>query len=1151
MRAEDLGGLTPGAACVALAGMLQRGPPGWLIVPTAAEIGPAVRGLRFHLQEAGLPIPVLPCPEDDTSMGVSPDPERPLQRVLARASVSKRQTGQREGRICQAMVVASAAALCRLAPPLERRVLRPGAQLDRAALTGWLLAWGWLQSPELEAPGTFRRAGDVWWFWPPDRAAPVQVDCFDDEIEQIRAGNEGKPGRPLASLRLLPMREVCLSPERAEAAVGWLHRRYSDRHDRRGGQGPDRRQLIQDLRDGLPFAGMELLLPALGALEPVGAALSGLPVFLYEPERCVAEAEAVLPRARQRYEGLPLRERPWTEPEDLWLPSPVLPPARRLYRLRLPGIADAQSRPAHLRIGADPEALVKELRQRLEEGERITLVAESAGRGERIRELFAGHGLELGERLVTGDLPEGFSMDGRLLLTAHELFGDRLRDAGSAGGAGSAGNVRRLQRGAAGFSKLRRGEAVVHNRHGVGLFRGLVRMAAGGAQGEREGGAQGGVQSAQDDVQDYVQIEYRDGERLYLPAWRLDQLSLWRPPLNADGTPGEAKPALDRLGGSSFGVRKAKVRDELLALAHRLLAQAAERRAHAIPAFPPPGPLYAQFAAAFPWAETPDQTQAIEEILADLEQPRPMDRLLVGDVGFGKTEVALRAVFRAVEEGRQAVVLCPSTLLCWQHTQRFTERLADFPVRIASLSRLATGAAAQQILADVKAGRVDLLIGTHRLLTAGLRFKDLGLVVIDEEHRFGVRQKEQARRLARDAHCLSLSATPIPRSLHLALSGLSSLSLLQTPPPGRLQIRTDVLPFSPARIADDLRAEFQRGGQVFFVHNRVQSIHATAEWLQRLVPEARIGVAHGQLSEAALERVMERLLAQEINVLVCTTLIESGIDLPRVNTMIINRAEQFGLAQLYQLRGRVGRGDLPARCTLLLSEAGRERRAALARMSALQEAEAIGSGIGLAQRDLELRGSGDLLGERQHGAIAAIGLDAYVELLEEAVTRARGQADLHGARPRIDPELELPVPAFLPEDLLPDTGERLELYRWLADARTPGELHDLEARLARRAGLPLPAPIQNLLQCAFLRLQMRGLLIPAMSLQRLRLAVTVHPDSPLPTEALIGLCSPGRSGRFRISPDGRLIVALTPQEAEAPIQAAAAILSRMQGLIPG
>jgi transcription-repair coupling factor (superfamily II helicase) len=617
---------------------------------------------------------------------------------------------------------------------------------------------------------------------------------------------------------------------------------------------------------------------------------------------------------------------------------------------------------------------------------------------------------------------------------------------------------------------LKPGDYVVHIEHGIAVYEGLLRRTV-------------------DDVErEYLHLRYAAGDRIYVPVDQVDRVTRY---IGA----GESAPTLTRLGTQDWERTKRKVRQAVQDLADDLLKIYAARQLASGHPFPPDNEWQRELEASFPYVETDDQLRALEEIKADMERAQPMDRLICGDVGFGKTEVALRAAFKAVQDGRQVAVLVPTTVLAQQHLDTFSRRMGAFPVRVEMLSRFRSAREQEAILAALKRGQIDILIGTHRLLSKDVQFKDLGLVIVDEEQRFGVRHKERLKQIRSEVDTLTLTATPIPRTLHMALAGIRDMSVINTPPEDRVPIKTYVLPYDDTLVREAVLRELDRGGQVFYLHNRVQSIYAVADALRNLVPEARIGVAHGQLQEHQLEQAMLKFFNSEFDVLVCTTIIESGLDVPNANTIIIADATDYGLAQLYQLRGRVGRSANRAYAYLFFKPARRMTEEAKQRLDAIQEATDLGAGFRIAMRDLEIRGAGNLLGAEQSGHIAAVGFDLYSRLLEQAVgklKKARHEGREDGARnlleyPRAEPApappralhpqsavvnekvlvsplvtLDLPLTAFLPADYIADDVVRLSVYQRLSDATTPGQIREMRQELQDRFGPP-PEPAQHLL----------------------------------------------------------------------------------------
>jgi transcription-repair coupling factor (superfamily II helicase) len=551
---------------------------------------------------------------------------------------------------------------------------------------------------------------------------------------------------------------------------------------------------------------------------------------------------------------------------------------------------------------------------------------------------------------------------------------------------------------------------------------------------------------------EYMQLEYAEGDRLYVPIEQTDRVAAYV------GT-GAGTPALHRLGTGDWTRTKKRVQAATVELARELLALYASREAAPGYAYTPDSTWQEELEAAFPYIETADQMRAIEEVKADMENARPMDRLICGDVGFGKTEVALRAAFKAVMDGKQVAVLVPTTILAQQHYNTFQSRMAAFPVTVEMLSRFRSPKAQKRILGDLAAGGVDIIIGTHRLLQKDVQFKDLGLVVVDEEQRFGVRHKERLKQLRQEVDVLTMTATPIPRTLHMAMVGVRDMSVIETPPEERLPIKTYVTAYRDSLVREVIQREIERGGQVYFVHNRVQSIGIVLRELQKLLPEVRFAVAHGQMDEDQLEDVMTAFIDQKYDVLICTTIIESGLDIPNVNTLVVDQANNYGLAQLYQLRGRVGRGDKRGYAYFLYHQGRKVTDVAQERLQTIEQATELGAGFRIALKDMEIRGVGNLLGPEQHGNVGAVGFDLYTRLLAGAVEEAKG----HPRPPEPPPvTFDLPITAFLPEDYVPEASERLRLYQRLARVRSESGVRDMRRELEDRFG-PLPQPAENLL----------------------------------------------------------------------------------------
>ena len=671
--------------------------------------------------------------------------------------------------------------------------------------------------------------------------------------------------------------------------------------------------------------------------------------------------------------------------------------------------------------------------------------------------------------ILVGGAHVGFECPGLGLvcLTETELFGHRR-------------TMRRrptYQRGTtiAAFTDLAPGDLVVHVEHGIGRYAGLVTLAVDGTPA------------------DYLLLEYAEGARLYLPVQRMAAVTKY-------AGSGDAAPRLDKLGATTWQRTKDSVRASLREMAQDLLRLYAERQVVEGLAVAADTPWQHEFEAAFPFEETPDQLESIRQVKADLERRQPMDRLVCGDVGYGKTEVAMRAALKVALDGRQVAILVPTTILAEQHWNTFRERFTPYPVRVEMLSRFRSPARQKTVLAGLAAGTVDVVIGTHRLLSKDVAFKDLGLLVVDEEHRFGVAHKERLKQLRKAVHVLTLTATPIPRTLSMAMAGIRDLSVIESPPADRLAVETVVCRFDPQVIKEAIERELGRGGQVFVVHNRIQSLPTLVRLIQRLVPRARVAIAHGQLREATLERTMLDYVGGAYDVLVATAIIESGLDIPASNTIIINRADRLGLAQLYQLRGRVGRDRLQAYAYLLIPADGRVDETAAKRLRVVQELTALGSGLKVALRDMEIRGAGNLLGAQQHGQIEMVGFDLYLKLLEEAVRELRGEP----VEDEVDPVVTVDAAAYLPDEYVAEPAQRLALYKRLAGVRAAGEIEDARRELRDRFG-PLPEAAARLLDVVALRLDAKALRLERLEVRGGHALLTFSPTTPVPPGRIIDL----------------------------------------------
>ena len=927
----------------------------------------------------------------------------------------------------------------RLAGALLR--IRVHDTLDPEETMARLVRLGYERFPEVESIGHFARRGGILDIYPVGLADPIRLELDGDVVVSLRRFDAvtQRSLEQLAAAAVLPRHEVMMDASAlaaaAESADGPAAGGPTHGGPAHGGQAPD----------GPQAAGYDEGLERFAArYDPArGSLLDYLPddmlVIAEDPgalrnrgEDLTEEVAREYAEQQEHYEGL-------SPPAALFLPESALTEV-----LRRPGwhwmgpIAEANAprqreafvdcRPAEP-MQRSIERLKSHLAELAANGIRAVILCDNSGQRDRLVELIGA----TEARLTVGLIAAGFTLPQAAIafLTDHEIFSRYRR------------RRRRLKKSGglslAELSALRVGDFVVHEDHGIGTYRGMKRLTLNGQE------------------TDCLEIAYASSDRLFVPVHQLGLVSRYSA---EEG----ARPAVHRLGSTSWQKTKAKAKRAIQDMAEELIKAYAVRRALPGHAFRPDTVWQRELEASFPYEETPDQLAAIEAVKSDMETARPMDRLICGDVGYGKTEVAIRAAFKAVQDGKQVAVLVPTTILAQQHGLTFRERLADFPVKVEVLSRFRTPREQKDVLTQAAEGRVDVIIGTHRLLSKDVRFRSLGLVVIDEEHRFGVAQKEKLRQLTTQVDVLALTATPIPRTLNLSLAGARDMSVIETPPRDRLPVYTEIGEFSDELVTDAILREIDRGGQVFFVHNRVETIHHTALRVERLVPSVRVAVAHGQMAERDLERVMLDFLERKSDVLVSTMIIESGLDIPSVNTLILDRADTLGLAQLYQLRGRVGRSSHRAYAYLLVPSRRMLTEESEKRLRVIEEFDELGVGFKIALKDMEIRGAGNMLGPEQHGFIVGLGFDLYLKLLEEAVAELQGAEE---AKP--EPRLITDWSAYLPDDYVPDEHEKLTLYRRLADARELAQLDELTLEMRDRFGA-LPPPAVALVELRRLRL---------------------------------------------------------------------------------
>jgi transcription-repair coupling factor (superfamily II helicase) len=1038
-------GPTGAAKAFLIAGAVQRArgaAPAWLVLTSGREQAERLADdLRAFLPADGPRLHLLAPwesfdPDDPPSVGV----EGTRQRILEAARRGEPQ-----------IVVSSAAgALQPLPDPAwietVRISLAPGARGNLEEVVRRLTAAGYERTDLVRSPGEVAVRGGLIDVYPSTEDRPARIEWMGDEVESVRAF-DAETQRTVAALP-----GIVILPARQDGAP--------------------------------PVALPEVLAGAWCVLDE--------PEELARHARRLFERAAAMQRRAADAGRAPENRPPAAIAWERITASTSARPGITLSSLHRP----ARGRATELSFGAVEafagrmEALAVRLREWTAGGRRIVVASQQA---ERMVQLLADHGVPVGLagdpagpppagtiQAVAQPLTEGFAIDDLVVVTDAEILGWRRRRQ----------HVRWLRDGAriASWADLAPGDLVVHIHHGIGVYRGLRRLALGA--GER----------------DYLHLEYAQGDALYVPV---DQINLVQRYVGVEGQ----TPQVHRLGGTEWEREKRRVRERTREMARELLHLYAARESRTGHAFAPDTPWQREMEEAFAYEETPDQWKAIEDVKRDMEAPKPMDRLVSGDVGYGKTEVALRAAFKAVMDGKQVAVLVPTTILAQQHFAVFRERFAAFPVGVEMLSRFRSPRDQRAVFEGLRRGTVDVVIGTHRLLSRQIAFKDLGLLIIDEEQRFGVAHKERLKQLRAQVDVLTLTATPIPRTLHMSLAGLRDLSIMETPPEARQPIRTVIREESAHILRDAIQQELARDGQVYVIHNRIETIERAATRIRRLVPDARVAVAHGQMPEERLEQVMLDFLGGRYDVLVSTTIVEIGLDIPRVNTIIIEDAHTLGLAQLYQLRGRVGRADRQAYAYLLYPAHARLTPEAEQRLVAMREFVELGSGLKLAMRDLEIRGAGNLLGPEQHGHLAAVGFDLYMRLLEQAIRETRGEVVEEPPEVAID----LDVPAYLPDAYIASPGQRMAAYRRMAAAVTPEEAEAAIAELRDRYGA-LPAPVQHLGDVIRLRALARRAGVSAIA--RERGGVLLKLADPGATAPLARALSRGAAARVELTPEG-------------------------------
>ena len=989
--------------------------------------------------------------------------------------------------------------------PNLARIIERDQSIAHEELIGFLAAAGYEKHTSCEMPGQFAVRGGIIDVYSPEAPQPVRIELMADTIESIRQfdPNTQRSTSPVERAALLPLSEMLrhaevLQGQRAASASG----REDDTAPSGFYAGWEFREMPREDRPGVLF---DL------ANDPV--------VVLDEP----SALDAAIGKYRTRLsEAFDQAEDPLAEPparyilnSDEWSLALQLFPQLAVERLGLAQEGAAtptlQTQPTG-RFHGDVAAFMNEVRGRLGAAEHVIVSAASTGELERFADICHEYEIpyalgELEENTTVSRLAEeaagGSSAPAMILVKAPLDEGIVFPEAqlviyGQADLFETLPPQRPRARPKTAsffsdFSDLKPGDFVVHVDHGIGQFEGLRQVEVEGATGE------------------FMFLKYAGDAKLYVPLARIDLIQKYQ-------SLGGVEPQLDRLGTTVWENRKSRVRKSISDMAEKLLALYAERKTAPGHAFPPDSNWQREFEDAFEFQETPDQIRAIEDVKRDMESTLPMDRLLCGDVGYGKTEVAMRAAFKALADGKQVAVLAPTTVLAFQHLETFKHRCAAFPMRIEMLSRFRTEKQQKKALEELEAGKLDIVIGTHRLLSKDVKFHDLGLLVVDEEQRFGVAHKERIKEMRKNVDVLTMSATPIPRTLHMSLVGLRDMSVIQTPPKDRLAIQTAVAPFSESLVQRVIEEELARGGQVFFVHNRVESIASLANMVQRLVPRARVVVGHGQMRESELEKVMLKFVRGEADILVSTTIVENGLDIPRANTIVINRADRMGLSELYQLRGRVGRSNQRAYAYLLVPNTGTLTPIARQRLAALREFSDLGAGFRIAALDLELRGAGNLLGSEQHGHIEAVGFDMYCQMMERAVAEKKGEAVVPERRATLNLGQEIRIPP----EYIESENLRLRIYKRIASVASEAERVEVTRELDDRFGPPPPAVV-SLLEYAVVKALAERLLVAAVDRKGDQIAIKFYDDTPIGPERIVKLIHKRKD--MRLDPAGVLWVA--------------------------
>ncbi len=1117
-----IGGLHGGSKGLAVCSLAQNAPSKTflLITSTDEKANELIDDIRCFIDPKDLPrLKLFPASSVLPFSRLSPEPELWADRISILNDLAY-------GKYL--IIVAEVAALLRRVPP--KPFIKKGARtvnirepLNPQGLVTYLAEVGYEDVGMVEDEGSFARRGGIVDVWSPTADAPTRIEFAEDRILSMRffdpASQRSK--HDINEIHLIPVRDFPFDmASRAKAA-----HRIRERSDESDLTSHERRAIIEAIHEGIATSGIETLMPLFH---------DSTATFMdYLPESSliiVDETHDVEAAANAHHDEVIELASNTQSPERIVRPDEiVMPPDLMWADLKKRNCLHLNSLYADERVGAAEQLTVKtvsnvdlrplieshdkdedmlspltrRMREWKDAGMRIVFNCHTEMQAERLKDLFRMHSIELAAfdapfstisemsstavRMRISRLSAGFRWEDEKLIciTDAEVFGSK--------------SLRKIPKSAApmepftSFAELAEGDHLVHELHGIGRYAGLVHLDIEGEPG------------------DYLLLEYLGGDKLYLPVYRLNLVGRY---IGA----GDAPPMLHRLGGTRWANAQKKVSQAIRLMAKELLDIYAAREVYPGTPVPAGGAEYEEFAASFPYDETPDQAKAIEDIMLDMGIERPMDRLVCGDVGYGKTEVAMRAAFRSAMNGMQVAVLVPTTVLAFQHYETFSKRFTDYPINVEMLSRFLSTREQKKVLEELAKGQVDIVIGTHRLLQKDVSFRNLGLLIIDEEHRFGVRHKEMIKKLRKTVDVIAMTATPIPRTLNLSLTGIRDISIINTPPADRQSITTYVAPLDEGIIRQAIIREMARGGQVFFVHNRIETMGSMYARLKKIVPEARIVVGHGQLKESQLEKVMMDFVERRADVLLCTAIIESGLDIPSANTIIIHRADTFGLAQLYQLRGRVGRSSLKAYAYLLTPPDGIMTPIAKKRLTVLKRFTELGSGFQIAMHDLEFRGSGNILGSAQSGHIAAVGYELYAKLLDRAVRKLTGKR----VEEEIDPELHLKISAFLPESYVSDPGMRVDLYKRLANRTSSEEVMTMGDELTDRFG-PLPPEARNLLGMMEVKILARTLRMRQVLFDGTHLSCQLDATTPLATANILELVQEHPS-LYRIVPPDRLLI---------------------------